>query len=1255
MNKKIAASLTIAIFLLSTLAVLAPVQAHFTLGDLTSTYPYHSNDLVHKSGPIGYVWPGGGLAQYAGPKNGFPLTNTLSPGYVPPYVSAADEALLGAPQNWLQLNGHEYAPFGAVLAGSTGDLIFAINATADFHKPTNNGFSAWYILIPPEFGNILAEQVVTTVTDNSFNILVATLNMYDRYAPGWTAVYVFSDGLGDAKTTSTQKYINFTQNHDEWYYLRINGVKAPTVAGKYFFKMYLSGAASSGFMGAQFVPVENWPVLLVKGEIDPAIITGTIRYGGFNNTLYGNPVQEAGKVWAHMTTKLDPYTGNKIVDCTTATDRLSVGCVDAVGYFNSTANGHFEVEGVAPGIYDLYASVAGYPQAIIASNVQVLKGQSLHFDGYLNPGVVIHGNVYSKHQFGSEPWPESSYIKIELYNAPTNSHNLNDAFVSGHLVSWSPLPCVAGGQSSYVSGYSARMCGDPRTAKQIAFPWHDYYTTALTTPVFMGAANSADPAGVGPYQNWFVVADGTNDIFHFEFGAKAEYGAPMDMNGEVPQLYATWVNGLTPGRYYARAWVFRYVQSGIDGSTFQEYSFDVTPQEWAGDVSLPIDLRLSSWINKTVHFHNLPGTIGTSSINTGAKYLYGGLYDDQGVLWSWNVTTINAAPSFRDPAGLNQYCNTVGRPEFGSCNIQFWGFNDTWVGQNYGIPAGTYTPKVWVLGYLQQTFEKVSVTLSGTPTLISDHMYRGVGFNFTVYSIDWERPRVNRNWIYPGMDIEVGILQNGALVWEDCYFCDGTGSHPAYQDSSTYYVEMAGTGVNILPNDNAAGVFFGTEGSSVADRLVAGGYSSLTAVFTKGKLTAWTLSHYHSFAFDSGQYDFRAWTYGYIQNKGYSIYANKGQVADIKINMIIGTNVTLDILFKKEHLITPTATNMSARVRLFDDTGKLVAEWMSSMGGYGNSTAHTNVFLGAPSGRFGAATGTRVTGTANYLGGPVGAGLNYVPYNTTLLHVELAGLPVVLASYGDPILSSNVNGYDFEVDLQDLNYFPNAGILGSPDYTGGWTAEVDFVNLYGPMNSTGQIPFYPPVPGLLMGESFHVIPGSTSKYGISLTEDLAMDTTQGVGHSMAHNHLGPYAQQGVWSINNAANSGEASGVFEVDLNGYVTGSALAFTWSNEYRPVSWYSVQVVGADGKTFDSFTNDGIYEFFLTPGSYTMTIAGPGITSQSSTIQVTPGQYSPPGLGQNLYLEQSQIPVPEFSGIAVVAFSALAASLYLLRRRRK
>ena len=72
--------------------------------------------------------------------------------------------------------------------------------------------------------------------------------------------------------------------------------------------------------------------------------------------------------------------------------------------------------------------------------------------------------------------------------------------------------------------------------------------------------------------------------------------------------------------------------------------------------------------------------------------------------------------------------------ETGRANIQFWGWNDTWGGENYGIPSGTYTPHVYVLGYVEQgPLEQVSVTLSGNPTSVSDHMYRGGGFNITVY------------------------------------------------------------------------------------------------------------------------------------------------------------------------------------------------------------------------------------------------------------------------------------------------------------------------------------------------------------------------------------------------------------------------------------------------------------------------------------------------------------------------------------------
>src|SRR5208337_4428489 len=258
-------------------------------------------------------------------------------------------------------------------------------------------------------------------------------------------------------------------------------------------------------------------------------------------------------------------------------------------------------------------------------------------------------------------------------------------------------------------------------------------------------------------------------------------------------------------------------------------------------------------------------------------------------------------------------------------------------------------------------------------------------------------------------------------------------------------------------------------------------------------------------------------------------------------------------------------------------------------------------------------------------------------------------------------------------------------------YQGGWTAEVDFVPWYSnntscaaaagaPVETTPVFdtsnPFpvfpigggllcnvlfsgangnyYPPVDGLLLGESYHIIPGTTATSGISLTEDAALSSTF-LGHSMVFNHLGPYSQEGVWQISGTHLSGEASGIFEVDLNGFISGTALAFTWANDFRPLSWATVSVAGAatNGTApLNFYTYDGLYQMYLTPGTYQMTISSPGIASQTLSIAVTGGEAS---TAANVYMQQSNIPVPEFSGIAVVAFSTLAASVYLLRRRHR
>ena len=207
MRKKLAAALTIAIFVLSTFAIVNPVQAHFTLGDLTGTYRYHANDFdPHVAGPIGYVWPGSGNNAYSG----FPNTasSVLGPGYQSPYPGGNPPANAGTPggapsQSWYQLESDAYAPFGAVLTGSTGDLIFGLNATCPPDEwlggcdANNNvpgpiqtelsdagGWDTWMILIPPEFtvpgaASLDASQITSTLT-NSYDVACATAGLSGR-------------------------------------------------------------------------------------------------------------------------------------------------------------------------------------------------------------------------------------------------------------------------------------------------------------------------------------------------------------------------------------------------------------------------------------------------------------------------------------------------------------------------------------------------------------------------------------------------------------------------------------------------------------------------------------------------------------------------------------------------------------------------------------------------------------------------------------------------------------------------------------------------------------------------------------------------------------------------------------------------------------------------------------------------------------------------------------------------------------------
>jgi hypothetical protein len=987
------------VVLLASLLSYSPVRAHTTRGNLTPAPPYHQHDSnPHVPGPTAYLWPGAGLGAYSGTADDFP------PGYVIPY----------SPSNSNPSPSAGYSPFGAILTSTadhenTGPLILAVNFTDpcafgwnDVDNTCGSGvrymanYTGVTVYIPPEFdlSNLAVSYnpglIETTFAANANDVAaIWKASLTDPWGPGWWVVSMNGD-------------MHWWPQHDyrEWYYMRINDVGAPKIAGKYFFKIFLydqffnfvypgmprnlivnghqcaacnEGSAAdpsysivpySGATNAT-VPVENWPILLVTGEIDPAIITGTIRYGSYNTTLYGNPINLAGRVRA-VGVALDPYASGL-----QTTGRQ----VEARGYFNQSAMGHFEIEGVAPGIYDLYASAAGYPEQLIASQLTILPGQSIHLDGYLNPGAVVEGQVFSKHLFGDQPWPgQPRPVYVEVYR--------NDDYVDDNLALESPLNFTHQPYMAYDWDYFAANPAVP-TPRPVAFPWAavasswggSYYARSFSPPTLSPDYNShpsmacggvvdgcGKPNGVGPAQYWWVDSGGvfTNgggpSSFIFKFGEKGIYGAPAEFDGHIPQSFASWVNGLTAGQYWVRVWINGYVQTQIDGFTTDVVQFDISRSEWAGDVYVPIDLRVASSIIVLAHFHDqahtlqdcpISGCLGNTAVglSRGNRYLIAELRDSSGSLVGMNFTFVlaNESAAQVEVNGFGMIGPDTLGVKYSYYNYQ--GYRD------YGLPAGTYQIYLYMRGYLDDEVQSGSVTLSGNPTIVNAHLYRGARLNITVYSVDWETPRVQRPWEFPGAQFRLYVADGsgrtyGYVGYDDLGTPDREGE-PArqpvcYMRSSTEPFCPTGSPQVIAPEDSIGStiVVDSWDGYSAAE-VDSPGLTPGQVEFGGGYAPLWDIGGFlistYDYRFDqsanftatdalrTGTYFSYGLTYGYVQRREFNLYATEGGTANIRMNLLEGVNLTFRIIFTDEGNLAPTQFNMSMRVRVFDENGNLVA------------------------------------------------------------------------------------------------------------------------------------------------------------------------------------------------------------------------------------------------------------------------------------------------------------------------------------------
>ena len=1201
------------------LASIPQSMAHTTLGRPDAIPPlFRSNDhelnprnsfgRAHVPGPLAHLWPGAGRGLYLGDPS-------LPPGYQSPFTTF---------ERPLQVEGCSYSPEGAIMASgprwdSVGDFILAINFSQPrfFASPSNPSpaFRYWnltiYIPAPVvgKGGELIQDgfepagtirwdlgdssNIVTTLTDDYGKIFVSRADDLDPFGPGWWIIRIEASGRG----------MEFTPERDwgEWYYVRINQMRAPVVAGRYFLKIFVGdrypiASQSDSAPISAAMPAENWPVVLVKADPDPAIIHGTLRYGwGAAPGLYGKPLRLPGRVRAIGLAE-DPISG-----------RITDRAVEARAYFNASSEGRFELEGLAPGVYDIYASAAGFPEQRIAEGVRVHRGQSLSLDAHLSPGPQLSGIVRSEGAAGPMPWASQAPITVAIYDC--------DHYVERNVVAQSPINLTHAPYVPYVRGnavFGPSGLAAPNSPKPVAFPWegpggYNPYTDPPPHKDPFGVFN-----GVGPAQRWWVGPGESPDPvtglgsgpceFRFQFGAKGYFGIPSRLSGMVPQVFATWIDGLGPGNYFARAFVNGYVQADASGTRFRHCHFAIPEGGFGSDISIEIPLKRSGAINVTIHFHDRPGEVADGPIGGPGLYRFilVEALDYDGSIAAFNFTHVPSNASSITVAlnGLGMAGPMPPRDPRGGTKYSLFRYRGL---RDYGLYPGPYMIRAYIRGYIQALFPgddpraldqplQAPAGMYGSISYASLHMYRGAGLNVTIRSLDAQRPAVERPWAWNASKVAVLAYDVASRSFADIiYFWNYSAKSWSLPITNSAHSTIPWPGWREAFGPSSSALV--TNGSTLVDRMgpdlpsprpPAIEPSSRTNLFLQAQLRLGFLyseSYYRGEGFKSslalypGQYAINAWTYGYVQEGvvtlgdlgGRVVSAAMGSISDIGVDLVRGVEFNLTILFRKEGVFTSLPFNASMRIRIYDDRDILVAA--------ASTSSDPGARLGAGSGFLAHVDGlAKKVALAGCSIPPIPAGAKMVEYR------RLAGL----FGYVDPSLGA-------ERRRAAMLFQADHGVWGrarapmAGSYGGGWTIVVELTNWYRPSG------FYPPPPGLLQGE-------------LHLTNLTAL---------LPYNHLGPFELRHRARIEGAELGSGASLTIVMDERAYIWGSIQCFNWKGLLRAASWaeISIESIGAGGFGHRVYSLDGLFDAYVEPGALALAAGIRGHRMVRASIHASEG----------------------------------------------
>jgi parallel beta-helix repeat protein len=821
-------------------------------------------------------------------------------------------------------------PDYAILASSSdsiGDFQFDLLVTQPIHEVS--------IYVPPEFQwstSAPEESVWTDITDDYNYISADTASEYDAYAPGWARVRIGAAEDGGA-SLDIQPGI---------YHVRLLNLRAPETAGLFFFKI----RTDLGSIG-----VFNYPITIVKSELNPAYVDVTVRTHGSN---------------------APPYVSGKVLAQGTTPEGRSVS---SVGYWsrydfldNSDTPGktgalyRVTLFGLAAGTYTLTAEASGF-NPTTTDRFTVDPGQSHHQNIVLLKSPTAGATAWSNVEGLAGPWRN-------LWQLPfgTNNPSLSANDTGPH-------------RDILLELYNADN-------NRIGWWASDYFNVKSFPRTNL--INSTTPTSSSYHINFVDTYDVVGNTRHYP---------STNWDGHAPWDTADNIAGMPNGHYSLEAFVTGYVMDNADA-----YQRSFTLSE---GTNVQFDLRRSSWIEATMHMpDNESMSDGGATVTLTAE---DGSGNNRGAA-SFRVfetdgdSTINGNDGLCDnnslPAGVN--CSQVsysGGIVIEGWNLAFpslegeesgistkdYGLNPTSSSHSAGqvpLDGNPYTIKLYMadmgkpwdanddinsteLGRgwwnIDGDTPPVSISYGNSPATLSFSIvdaYLQIGLQ----SVDWETPAQPKPWTFPGSGISIDFINDEGTVVDSLE----PAVYGLIQDAGISSGAPDGFTIPGTPDDSKGlspydidGEHDAGEHSHLGIRYAGTDWCSPSMVLDNNKHTidSCVLPSYYPTSLPTGEYTYKTYTDGYIIMRDPSpVDVPLTGFAESEANLTQGGQMRVCMDFNSEDVATPF--NGWVRVEVFNAMDELVG---ASVYGQAEPNIYTSAGNGGAYLSYNAGTDNQVT------------------------------------------------------------------------------------------------------------------------------------------------------------------------------------------------------------------------------------------------------------------------------------------------------